>query len=68
MKEIQGYPLTRGRVSRQSPRVNGVVAAWKYLKSPFWKKMHDMDLTLTERARNTISILYKQKTGWNSDI
>ena len=27
-----------------------------------------MDLKLTEKVRNTISLLYKQKTGWNSDI
>ena len=27
-----------------------------------------MDLKLTEHVRNTISLPYKQKTGWNSDI
>ena len=27
-----------------------------------------MDLRLTEHVRNTISLLYKQKTRWNSDI
>ena len=27
-----------------------------------------MDLKLTEQVRNIISLLYKQKTGWNSDI
>ena len=32
------------------------------------KYLHDMGLTLTEHVRNTISHLYKQKNGWNSDI
>ena len=27
-----------------------------------------MDLTLKEHIRNTISLLYKQRTGWNVDI
>ena len=27
-----------------------------------------MELKLSEHIRNTISLLYKQKTGWNSDI
>ena len=60
-----------GTVSRQRPRVRGRVATWKYFMSPFWKNkkyLHDMDLTLTEHVRNTISLLYKQKTGQNSDF
>ena len=32
------------------------------------KYLHGMVLKLTEHVRNTISLLYKQKTGWNSDI
>ena len=27
-----------------------------------------MDIKLTKHARNTISLLYKQKAGWNSNI
>ena len=27
-----------------------------------------MDLKFTEHVRNAIFLLYKQKTGWNSDI
>ena len=35
----------------------------------FEKYLHDMDLKLTEHVRNTISLLYKQISGWKySDI
>ena len=63
MKNIRGYPLSRGRVSRQSPRVRGWLPPENILCRHF-----EMDLKLTDHVRNTVSLLYKQKTGWNSDI
>ena len=64
-----GVPPTRCRVSSQSPRVWG---RWlppeNILSCHFEKYLHDMDLKLKEHVRNTISLLYKQKIGWNSDI
>ena len=38
------------------------------LSRHFEKYLHGIVLKLTEHVRNTISLLYKQKTGWNSDI
>ena len=46
----------------------GVVATSKYFKSPFWKYLHGMVLKLSGHVWNAISLLYKQNTGWNSDI
>ena len=46
----------------------GVVATSKYFKSPFWKISAWYGLKLSGHVRITISLLYKQKTGWNSDI
>ena len=46
-----------------------MVATSKYFKSPFWKKISSWYCPkLTEHVRNSIFLLYKQKTGWNSDI
>ena len=51
-------------VSRQNPRVQGEwLPPENILSSHFEKYLHDMDLKLTEYGRNTISLLYKQKTG-----
>ena len=38
------------------------------LSRHFEKYLHDMNLKLKEHIRNTISLLYMQKIGWNSDI
>ena len=38
------------------------------LSRHFEKYLHGIVLKLTEHVRNTIFLLYKQKTGWNSDI
>ena len=38
------------------------------LSRHFEKYLHGMVLKLSGHVRSTISLLYKQKTGWNSDI
>ena len=43
MKKIRGYPLTRGRVSRQSPRVRGWLPPENILSRHFERYLHDMD-------------------------
>ena len=61
-KNIRGCPITWGydtpMVSRQSSRVRG---GWlpleNILSRHFEKYLHDMDLTLTEHVRHTISLL-----------
>ena len=56
------------RVSRQSPRVGGWLPPENILSCHFEKYLHDMDLKLPEHVRSTISLLYKRKHRWNSDI
>ena len=65
-KKIRGCPLTRVRVSRQSSMVR--LPPENILSRHFDKYLHDMDPKFTEHVRNTIFLLYKQKTGWNSYI
>ena len=55
------YPLTRGRVSCQSPKVGGWLPPANILSHHYEKYLHDMDLKLTKHVRKTISLLYKQK-------
>ena len=72
MKKIGGTMLPGGRVSRQSQRVRGVDATFSVLRKHKFailkKYLHTMMLKLTEHVGITISLLYKQKTRWNSDI
>ena len=73
MKKNGGTPLPGGRVSRQSQRVRGVDATFSVLRKHKFailkkKYLHTMMLKLTEHVGITISLLYKQKTRWNSDI
>ena len=67
MKNL-GYPLIWGRVSRQSSKVGGWLPPQNILSRHFEKYLHGMVLKLSGHFRNTISLLYKQKSGWNSDI
>ena len=66
-KKSGGTP-NGGRVSRQSLKVRGWLPPENILSRHFEKYLQDMDLKLTEHVKNTISLLYKQKTWWNSDI
>ena len=72
MNKIGGTTLPGGRVSRQSQRVRGVDATFSVFRKQeihhFEKYLHTMMLKLTEQVGITISLLYKQKTRWNSDI
>ena len=72
MKKIGGTTLPGGRVSRQSQRVRGVDATFSVFRKQkichFEKYLHTMMLKLTEHVGITISLLYKRKTRWNSDI
>ena len=69
MKKTPGVPPKMGVGWAVKVRRWVVVATSKYFKSPFWKKyLHGMVLKLSGHVRNTIFLLYKQKTGWNSDI
>ena len=45
-----------------------MVATSNILSRHFEKYLHGMVLKLSGHVRNTIFLLYKQKTGWNSDI
>ena len=69
MKKPGGTPLRWGRVSRQSSKVRG---GWlppqNILSRHFEKYLHGMVLKLSGHVRNTVSLLYMQKTRWNSDI
>ena len=69
MKKNPGVPPKMGgRVSRQSSKVRGGLLPQNILSRHFEKCLHGMVLKLSGHVRNTISLLYKQKTGWNSDI
>ena len=61
-------PNTGGRVSRQTRGYGWWLTSENILRRHFEKYVHDIDLKLTEHVNNTISLLCKQKTGWNSDI
>ena len=64
-------PLTQGYGKPSKTEGTGSGCHLKIFYVAILKKkkyLHDMDLTLTEHVRNTISLLYKQKTGWNSDF
>ena len=69
-KKPGGTPEDGGRVSRQSSKVRG--GGWlppqNILSRHFEKYLHGMVLKLSGHVRNTISLLYLQKTRWNSDI
>ena len=71
-KKIGDTTLPGGRVSRQSQRVGGVDATFSVFRKQkirhFEKYLPTMMLKLTEHVGITISLLYKQKTRWNSDI
>ena len=60
-----GYPFRWGNVSRQRWRVRGVVSTWEYFRPPFWKICL---LCSWIYVKLTISLHYKPKTRWNSDI
>ena len=62
-----GYPWDRGRVSHQSSKVGGWLPLQNILSCHFEKYLHGMVLKLSGLVRNIISLLYKQKSGWNSD-
>ena len=51
-----------------SSKVGGWLQPQNVLSRHFEKYLHGMVLKLSGHVRNTISLLYKQKTGWNSDI
>ena len=63
-----GTPYDGGRVSRQTSKVGGWLPPQNILSRHFEKYLHGMVLKLSGHVRNTISLLYKQNTRWNSDI
>ena len=70
MKKFRGYPLRRGlgKPWKSGGGGGGWLPPQNILSRHFEKYLHGIVLKLTEHVRNTISLLYKQKPGWNSDI
>ena len=70
MKKIRGTTLPGGKPSKSEGE--GVDATFSVFRKQkirhFEKYLHTVRLKLTEHVRITISLLYKQKTRWNSDI
>ena len=70
-KQNRGYPLRWGigwAVKVRRSKVGGWLPPQNILSRHCEKYLHGMVLKLSGHARNTISLLYKQKTGWNFDI
>ena len=55
-------------MSRQSSKVGGWLPPQNILNRHFEKYLHGMVLKLSGHVTNTISLLYKQKPRWNSNI
>ena len=55
-------------MSHQSLKVGGWLPPQNILSRHFEKYLHGMVLKLSVHVRNTVSLLYKQKTKRNSDI
>ena len=62
-KKQKKHPKMGVRVSRQSSKVGGWLPPQNILSRHFEKYLHGMVLKLSGHVRNTISLLYKQKTG-----
>ena len=67
-KQKQKQKKKTGVPPRQSSKVRGWLPPPNIWIRHFEKYLHGMVLKLSGHVRNTISLLYKQKTGWNSDI
>ena len=73
MKKIGGTTLPGGRGKPSKSKGGGVDATFSVFRKQkirhFEKKnLHTMMLKLTGHVGITISLLYKQKTRWKSDI
>ena len=63
-----GYPTKMGEGWAVKVRRWGCLPPQNILSHHFEKYLHGMVLKLSGHVRNTISLLYKLKTGWNSAI
>ena len=68
-KKKNGYPLRwrKGEPSKFEGK-GGWLPPQNILSCHFDKYLHGMVLKLSGHVRNTVSLLYKQKSGWNSDF
>ena len=69
-KKPGGTPLRWGKVelSKFEGKGGGWLPPQNILSRHFEKYLHGMVLKLSGHVRNTVSLLYMQKTRWNSDI
>ena len=64
-----GTTLPGGRVSRQSQRVKGgLMQPFQFLENRKFAILKNICILWCWNLQITISLLYKQKTRWNSDI